>query len=105
MSDDRTGGGRPVALVTGAARGIGRSTVLALARAGYDVAINYASSKSAAEQVGAEAEAEGARALLCQADVADEAAVTAMVERDQGDVRPSRRAGQQRRHDDPQTSG
>jgi 3-oxoacyl-[acyl-carrier protein] reductase len=79
MSDDRTGG-RPVALVTGAARGIGRSTALGLARAGYDVAVNYASSKAAAEQVAAEAEAAGARALLCQADVADEAAVIAMVD-------------------------
>jgi 3-oxoacyl-[acyl-carrier protein] reductase len=81
MSDsDFAGGGRPAALVTGAARGIGRSTVLALARVGYDVAVNYASSKSAAEQVAAEAEAAGARVLVCQADVADEAAVTAMVE-------------------------
>ncbi|TMI16631.1 MAG: short-chain dehydrogenase, partial [Betaproteobacteria bacterium] len=32
---------RKVALVTGGATGIGKSAVLALARAGYDVAINY----------------------------------------------------------------
>jgi len=44
---------RAAALVTGAARGIGRSTVLALARAGYDVVVNFASSKTAAEQVAA----------------------------------------------------
>ena len=36
------------ALVTGAATGIGRAAVLALARAGYDVAVNYASSEAAA---------------------------------------------------------
>ena len=35
---------RKKALVTGGATGIGRSAVLALARAGYDVAINYGSS-------------------------------------------------------------
>jgi 3-oxoacyl-[acyl-carrier protein] reductase len=71
---------RPVALVTGSARGIGRSTVLSLARAGYDVVVNYAASKSAAEQVAAEATAAGARTLLCQADVADETAVIAMID-------------------------
>jgi 3-oxoacyl-[acyl-carrier protein] reductase len=69
---------RPVALVTGASRGIGRSTALALARAGYDVAVNYASSQAAAETVAKEAGSLGARTLLCQADVADAAAVTAM---------------------------
>lgn len=35
---------RKAALVTGAASGIGRSAVLALARAGYDVAVNYSRS-------------------------------------------------------------
>jgi 3-oxoacyl-[acyl-carrier protein] reductase len=69
---------RPAALVTGASRGIGRSTALALARAGYDVAVNYASSRAAAETVAKEAGSLGARTLLCQADVADASAVTAM---------------------------
>jgi 3-oxoacyl-[acyl-carrier protein] reductase len=73
--------GRPAALVTGGSRGIGRSTVLALARAGYDVAVNYASSRVAAETVAKEAGGVGARALLCPADVADAAAVTAMAAR------------------------
>jgi 3-oxoacyl-[acyl-carrier protein] reductase len=35
---------RKAALVTGGATGIGRSAVLALARAGFDVAVNYSSS-------------------------------------------------------------
>jgi 3-oxoacyl-[acyl-carrier protein] reductase len=70
---------RKKALVTGGATGIGRSAVLALARAGYDVAINYASSAQAAQQVAAEAEALGAKTLLLQCDVSDEGAVRAML--------------------------
>ena len=72
---------RKTALVTGAATGIGRSTVLVLARAGFDVAINYASSAKAAEATAGEAQALGARTLLLQADVSDEAAVRAMAAR------------------------
>ena len=66
---------KPVALVTGASSGIGRSAALALARAGYDLVINYASSKDRAEQVAKEAEQLGARAVTAQADVADDTAV------------------------------
>ena len=70
---------RKTALVTGAATGIGRSAVLALARAGYDVAINYASSARAAEATAKEAQALGVKTLLLQADVSDEAAVRKMI--------------------------
>jgi 3-oxoacyl-[acyl-carrier protein] reductase len=70
---------RKAALVTGAASGIGRSAVLALARAGYDVAINYSRSDKAAREVDAEAQSAGARTLLCKCDVADDAAVRAML--------------------------
>jgi len=72
---------RPVGLVTGGSRGIGRSTVLGLAGAGYDVVINFASRRAAAETVAKEAGDLGARALLAQADVADEGAVRAMAGR------------------------
>ncbi len=69
------------ALVTGSATGIGRAAVLALARAGYDVAVNYASSEAAARETAAAAERSGVRALLVKCDVSDEAGVRAMVEK------------------------
>jgi 3-oxoacyl-[acyl-carrier protein] reductase len=70
---------RKKALVTGAATGIGRSAALALARAGYDVAVNYASSEAAARDTAAEAERLGAKTLLLRCDVANEAGVRAMM--------------------------
>jgi len=70
---------RKKALVTGGATGIGRSAVLALARAGYDIAINYASSAKAAKETAYEAEKLGAKTLLLQCDVADDAAVRKMM--------------------------
>jgi 3-oxoacyl-[acyl-carrier protein] reductase len=70
---------RKKALVTGGATGIGRSAVLALARAGFDVAINYASSAKAAQAVAAEAQALGAQTLLLQCDVSDDQAVRQMM--------------------------
>jgi 3-oxoacyl-[acyl-carrier protein] reductase len=66
---------RMKALVTGGATGIGRSAVLALARAGYDVAIVYGSSAKAAQEVAGEVEKAGGKALLLQCDVSDESAV------------------------------
>ncbi|MBI3368183.1 MAG: SDR family oxidoreductase [Burkholderiales bacterium] len=71
---------RKKALITGGATGIGRSAVLTLARAGYDVAINYSSSAQAAQAVAAEAQALGAETLLLQCDVSDDAAVRAMLQ-------------------------
>ncbi len=70
---------RPAALVTGAASGIGRSASLALARAGYDVAINYSSSDAAARATAADAERLGAKTLVVKCDVSDEAAVRLML--------------------------
>jgi len=70
---------RKKALVTGGATGIGKSAVLALARAGYDVAINYASSAKAAQDTAKEAQALGAHTLLLQCDVSDDAAVRRMM--------------------------
>jgi 3-oxoacyl-[acyl-carrier protein] reductase len=69
-----------VALVTGAGKGIGRSAALALARAGYDVAVNFSRSETAAAEVAAQIEDLGVKALLVKADVADEAGVRGMID-------------------------
>jgi 3-oxoacyl-[acyl-carrier protein] reductase len=69
---------RKSALITGAATGIGRAATIALARAGYDVAINYSSSDKAARETAAAAEKLGAKTLVVRCDVSDEAAVRAM---------------------------
>jgi len=63
------------AIVTGASRGIGRAVALALAGAGAEVVVNYASSPDAAEAVVSEIQAAGGQAYALQANVADEAAV------------------------------
>lgn len=70
-----------VALVTGASKGIGQSTAVALASCGADVAINYLRNADGAEATRREVEALGRRALVVQADVTDEAAVEAMAGR------------------------
>lgn len=69
-----------VALVTGASTGIGRAEAIALAKAGYDVAINYARSADEAEKTAAACRETGAGTLLVQADVAQEADVIAMID-------------------------
>ncbi len=71
---------KPVALVTGAATGIGRSAALALARSGYHVVINYSRSEKAAKTTARDAEAAGARTLVYRCDVSDDACVRTMLE-------------------------
>ena len=58
-----------IALVTGASRGIGAAIAVALARAGADVAVNYRERAIAAQEVCAEIQSIGQRALAIQADV------------------------------------
>ena len=70
---------RPVALVTGAARRIGRAIALELARGGFDVAIHHRASAADAQGVALEVQALGARACVFAADLADEPACRALV--------------------------
>jgi len=70
---------RPVALVTGAASGIGRSAAVALAKNGYDVVVNFSRSEDAAKLTARRCEAAGARALLHRCDVSDDDGVRAML--------------------------
>ncbi len=67
-----------ILLVTGASRGIGAAAARAAAAAGWDVAVNYTRDAQAAQAVARDVRALGRRALVVQADVADEAQVLAM---------------------------
>lgn len=67
-----------VALVTGAAKRIGRSVALRLASDGADVVVNYSSSQQDAEAVAAEIQALGRRAVTIRADVTRKAEVSEM---------------------------
>lgn len=69
-----------IALVTGAGRGVGREIALNLAAEGAAVAVNYRSSAKDAETLVAEITGKGSKARAYAADVADFAAVKAMVE-------------------------
>jgi 3-oxoacyl-[acyl-carrier protein] reductase len=70
-----------VALVTGSATGVGRSVAVRLARRGFAVAVNYSRSQADAEETLRLVRAENVPGILCQATVADDAQVRAMVER------------------------
>ncbi len=69
----------PVALITGASRGIGRGIALALAKLGHDLVINYAGNTAAASQTAddcralAQANGKQIRAEACQADISQSA--------------------------------
>lgn len=76
-----------VALVTGAAKRVGRSVALRLASEGADVIVNYRGSRDEAEEVAAQITAMGRRAAAIQGDVAKRAEVGALlvaIERDFG---------------------
>ncbi len=71
---------RGVALVTGAARRIGRSLALAAAEAGYDLAIHHRSHPQEADSLAAEAAAFGANSLTLTGDLADPVTASALLD-------------------------
>lgn len=70
---------RPVCLVTGAARRLGRAIALELAAHGYDIAVHYRGSHTEANETVEALHAQGATALAFQADLSDETACRALL--------------------------
>ncbi|MFK7818111.1 MAG: SDR family NAD(P)-dependent oxidoreductase [Planctomycetaceae bacterium] len=68
-------------LVTGGGTGIGRATSLLFAQHGANVVVNYSRSEKEAEQTAADVRELGVKAIAVQANVADNDAVVAMVDR------------------------
>lgn len=79
MADEGADNGRGVALVTGAARRLGRAMALYLAGRGFDLAIHYDRSDAEAGHCAQAARALGTRAQTFQADLLDEAATAALI--------------------------
>ena len=77
-----------VALVTGGARGIGRAIARLLALRGAAVCVNYAAHADATEALVAEILGDGGRAIAAMADVAESAAVEAVVARTERELGP-----------------
>jgi len=67
------------ALVTGSSKGIGRAVAIELARGGANVTVNCSASRQDAEEVAAQIEKLGRKALIVACDVSDQAAVESMV--------------------------
>ena len=68
-------------LITGASRGIGAAAAREMARRGWNVALQYQHREDLARELAAELTALGVRTALVQADIADPAQASAMVER------------------------
>lgn len=76
-----TTNGQKVALVTGAAKRIGRAIALDMARHGWNVVVHYGRSAAEAQAVAADIQSLGRKAVAVKCDLADEAAVKQLLQR------------------------
>ncbi|WP_426009726.1 SDR family oxidoreductase [Caulobacter sp. DWR2-3-1b2] len=79
---------RGAALVTGAGRRIGRALALEAARAGFDVAVHYRTARDEAQAVADEIAALGQRAVILDAELADEDQTAGLIARAQAALGP-----------------
>lgn len=75
MEDNKT------VFVTGGSRGIGKEVALKFAENGYNVVINYVSSKTNVEELKSEFESKSVKTLIMQADVTDKEAIDEVVKK------------------------
>ncbi|MBX9801020.1 MAG: SDR family oxidoreductase [Burkholderiaceae bacterium] len=80
MSTDKQTSLKKTALVTGAARRIGRTIALALAQNGWDVVVHYSRSEAEAQTTVTDIVALGQRAIALQCDLNDEAGVKTLLD-------------------------
>jgi len=71
---------KPIALVTGGSRGIGRATAIAAAARGFRVVVGYATNKAAADEVISAIEAKNGKAIAVKCDVAEESDILRLFE-------------------------
>ncbi len=69
-----------LALVTGASRGIGKACAIELAKAGYDVVVNYAGNEEAANNTVDEIKKLGVRAKALKFDVSNKEETSAAID-------------------------